>query len=50
MMANNNQHNSSPKSTLSVIGVWLNEMVQMSRTPLFAFSKVVLCFNSNSKA
>jgi hypothetical protein len=36
-MANNDQHNSSPKSDLSVIGVWLYERVQMSRTPLFYF-------------
>ena len=31
----NDQHNSSPKSALSVIGVWLYELVQMSRTPFF---------------
>ena len=37
MMTNNDQHNSSPKSALSVIGVRLYEMVQMSRTPLFYF-------------
>jgi hypothetical protein len=36
-MTNNDQHNSTPKSALSVIGVWLYEMVQMSRTPLFNF-------------
>jgi hypothetical protein len=35
MMTNNDQHNSSPMSALSVISVWLYEMVQMSRTPLF---------------
>ena len=35
MMTNNDQHSSSPTSALSVIGVWLYEMVQMSRTPLF---------------
>ena len=34
-MANNDQHNSSPKSALSVIGVWQYERVQMSKTPLF---------------
>jgi hypothetical protein len=33
MMTNNDQPNSSPTSVLSVIGVWLYEMVQMSRTP-----------------
>jgi hypothetical protein len=36
-MANNDQHNSSPKSSLSVIGVWLYERVQMSRTLLFFY-------------
>jgi hypothetical protein len=36
-MTNNDQHNSSPKAALSVIGVWLYERVQMSRTPLFYF-------------
>jgi hypothetical protein len=35
MMTNSDQHNSSPKSALSVIGVWLYELVQMSRTPFF---------------
>jgi hypothetical protein len=34
-MTNNDQHNSPPKSALSVIGVWLYEMVKMSRTALF---------------
>jgi len=31
-MTNNDQHKSSPKSALSVIGVWQYERVQMSRT------------------
>jgi hypothetical protein len=35
MMTNNDQHSSSPRSAVSVIGVWLYEIVQMSRTPLF---------------
>jgi hypothetical protein len=35
MMTNSDQHNSSPKSALSVIGVWLYQLVQMSRTPFF---------------
>jgi hypothetical protein len=35
MLTNNNQPNSSPKSALSVISVWLYERVQISRTPLF---------------
>jgi len=36
-MTNNDQHNSSLKSALSVIGVWLYQMVQMNRTPFFHF-------------
>jgi hypothetical protein len=36
-MTNNDQHNSSPTSALSVIGVWLYDIVQMSRTPLLYF-------------
>jgi hypothetical protein len=34
-MTNNDQHKSSPKAALSVIGVWQYERVQMSRTLCF---------------
>jgi len=37
-MTNSDQHKSSPKSALSVIGVWQYERVQMSRPPFFLFS------------
>ena len=34
-MTNNDQHQSSPKSALSIIGACLYERVQMSRTQFF---------------
>jgi hypothetical protein len=37
-MTNKDQHKLSPKSALSVIGVWQYERVQMSSTPFFLFS------------
>jgi len=37
-MTNNDQHISSPKSVLSVIGVLQYERVQMSRTLFFIIS------------
>jgi hypothetical protein len=48
-MTNNYQHRSSPSSALSVIGAWPYERVQMSRTIVFIFSLVCICFTSNSK-
>jgi hypothetical protein len=39
-MTNNDQHQSSPKSAISVIGVWQYERVQMSRT-LFVILSLV---------
>jgi hypothetical protein len=36
-MANNDPHKLSPKSAISVIGVWQYERVQMSRTLFFQF-------------
>ena len=37
-MANNDQHNSSLISALSVIGVWQYEKVQISRAYFFIFN------------
>ena len=41
-MTNNDQHQSSPKSAISVIGAWQYESIQMSRTLFLIFSWVFL--------
>ena len=50
-MTNNDQHQLSPKSALSIIGILQYQRVQMSRTLFFSFLlSFYICFNSNSKA
>ena len=41
-MTNNDQHQSSPKSAISVIGVWQYERVKMSRTLFLILSLVFI--------